>query len=254
MRIFYFHGWGGRFDEAKHKILSKFGDEVYYPDIDYQNQRNLINAYDNEIYGGLNKGVPTLVVGTSLGGYMGFHISNICRCPALLFNPAFFFKSGAEMRPSGGSMGSDDRNKQFIFSVKDEEIDIKRCVKFLREYKYDDSLIKLYDNLTHQIPLDIFENEFTEFREKYKDFANPNIEKKSKPSSSGYIKAKKNRYEPIPLRELVGEQPDEPQRVNEPIYYDDPNDDRWWDHGPARAEAQQTQHGMDEEIPATIRL
>ena len=178
MRIVYFHGWGGHYNEVKAKILAKFGDEVYFPEIDYSNSRNLIQYYYNELCGN----TPQLIVGTSLGGYLGFYVSNLLKCPSLLINPALFLKGGVELRPSTDSMSHNFKEKEIIFSGKDEEIDVKRCIKSLKELGYDKQ-IKIYDHLTHQIPIDVFENCFTEFREKYKDFK-PEIQelKKSKPS------------------------------------------------------------------------
>jgi uncharacterized protein len=197
MRIIYFHGWGGRLDEAKYKILSKFGDEVIYPDIDYKNSKNLINQYSNFIYDKHDsKGrlIPTLVVGNSLGAYMGYHISNIVRCPALLFNPSFYFKNGGEIRPSVGSSSNPDKSKQFILSQKDEEIDIKRTLKFFKELKIEDDNVKIYEDLTHQIPLDVFENEFSEFREKYKDFKWDEEDQQKYPSKGQSKKTSSGRW------------------------------------------------------------
>lgn len=166
MRIVYFKGWGEQFDESIFNILNKFGDDVFMPDFDYQNSANLINAYINEIY---NNRKDTIIIGKSLGAYMSYHISNVVCMPSLLFNPTFFFKSGGELKPSGSSSGNEYRDKQFIFTMKDDEIDMKRTFKYLKELKYDDQNIKTYDDL-NQIPLDVFENEFSSFREKYKNF------------------------------------------------------------------------------------
>ncbi len=222
MRIAYFHGWGGHFNEVKHKILSKFGDEVYYPEIDYTNHRNLISAYANELFGSSN---PTLIVGTSLGGYMGFHISNIVRCPALLINPAFFSKSGGELKPNSNSTNNDDYSKQFIFSLKDEEVDVKRCIKMLKEFKYEDAQIKLYPDLTHQIPIDVFENEFSEFREKFKDFKGFEQDKPRK-SKSPYDEAKLKVSQP---RYYADPQAIDEEQIDEPREEMPPDEPNWWD-------------------------
>jgi len=198
----YFHGWGGHFDETKNKILSKFGDEVYFPDIDYQNMRNLIGCYTNEAYGSKT---PTLIIGNSLGGYLAYHISNICKFPALLFNPAFFFKNGGELRPNSNSESDGCLDKNIIISLKDEELDVKRTLKFLKENGFD-SQIKMYNNLTHQIPIDVFENEFTSFREMYKDFK--------------MVDQKK------PSRYSIG------SKISKTTYQPDDNDERWWEQDP----------------------
>jgi len=192
MRIVYFHGWNGIFDENRAKILAKFGDEVYYPNINYQIDRNLINMY----YSDLSNGNPTLIVGSSLGGYLAHYVSNLMRCPSLIMNPSFFMKNGAELRSGISCMECFD--KQIIISGKDNEIDVKRVLKFLKESGYD-SQINLCRDLGHHIPLDIFENIFTEFREKYKDFT---FEKQDKEKCSKISKVKtKTTNQAVPFPE-----------------------------------------------------
>jgi predicted esterase YcpF (UPF0227 family) len=192
MKIVYFHGWNGIYDENRAKILGKFGDEVYYPNINYQHDKNLIHSYS----GDLSKGdAPTLIVGSSLGGYLAFHVSNIIRCPSLIINPSFFLKNGSELRPNFSLMENYD--KQIIISGKDEEIDVKRVLKFLKEVGYD-SQINIYSELSHHVPLDIFENIFIEFREKYKNFVfeKPRDEKKSCCASFPSLRKRKKNIEP----------------------------------------------------------
>lgn len=195
MRIIYFHGWNEHFDETKNKILSKFGDEVHFPDIYYSTYKNLIGSYTNEIFGKKNS---TLIVGDSLGGYMAYHISNICKCPALLFNPTFFFKNGGELHPNGNSEGNTCLDKNIILSLNDEEIDIKRTLKLLKESGFD-SQIKIFDSLTHQIPIDIFENEFSIFRETYKYHKGEDQKKSKKLSSTISVSEEDQRWWEVPI-------------------------------------------------------
>lgn len=165
MKITYFHGRGESFDETKYKILSKFGDEVLYPDINF-NDKNLISNFSQSIE-------PSLIVGSSMGGYIGYHVSNMLSCPALLINPSIFFKSGAEFRPNDNIRI--DQRKHFIISQKDEIIDIKRTLKFLNEFNFKDDSIKIHNEL---ISLDVFEKEFNVFREKYINFSNEQTRKR----------------------------------------------------------------------------
>jgi predicted esterase YcpF (UPF0227 family) len=169
MRVIYFQGWKEIFSDAKYKILLKFGDDVYYPEINYQNSKNLINFFSNDIHG---SEIPTLIVGGSLGGYFAYHVSNIICCPALIFNPTFYFKNGGDIRPNVISSSNPDQQKQFIISLKDEYLDVKRTLKFFKECNFDENKIKIYEDLDHQIPLDVFENDFSEFRENYKNIKN----------------------------------------------------------------------------------
>ena len=222
MRIAYFHGWKSTIDERKVKILAKFGDEIYYPSIDYQTEKNLINSFANDLY----SGPPALIVGSSLGGYLGFHISNIVRFPALLINPAFFLKSGGELRPNTNSSNNDFMDKDIFFSLKDEEIDVKRCIKYLKTLGYEDSKISFFEDFGHRIPLDVFENIFSEFREKYKDFKfekdTPQKKKyySSKPGENYY-----NGEEEVAAEDIVE---DRPMRVAA----DEAADNRWWEEPP----------------------
>lgn len=203
MRVIYLHGYNGKFNEDKYKILSKFGDVVHYPEINYQIEKNIINNYSHEFS---RSKEPVLIVGSSLGAYMAFHISNIIGCPALLINPAFFIKSGGtEIRPNYNSVSNyQNYDKTIILSLKDEIIDFKRTIKYLNEIGYKEDSIKIYDDLTHILPIDVFEKEFSEFREKHSKIK-PKKEKKldsgellllkSKPSKTRF--AVNERFEPI---------------------------------------------------------
>lgn len=213
MRILYLPEWGEKIEDAKIKILNKFGDDVWCPKIDYIGERNIIYSYAREIQ---QNGNPTLIIGSSLGGYMAYHMANIVKFPSLLFNPTFYFKNGGEVKRDDGM--DEYLEKTIVFSTKSEDIDIKRTVKFLEEYNYKN--IKFYDGLTH-IPLDIFENEFIEFREKHKNIKgtrNENV-KKSSLDYAAKVGVKKNRF--VPDEELAERYiPDdavEPEPVPEPV-------------------------------------
>lgn len=159
MKVLYLQDFNERLNESKFEILSKFGDEVIWPDINPLRDRGIISNFSEYIHEKYS-----LVVGFGIGGYFAHYISSIQHCPALIFNVGFFYKSGAEMRPSYRNLSENIENKHFLFSLKDEEIDYKRSIKFLKDLKCEN--IKMLD-LTHQIPLDIFENEFSDFRNKY---------------------------------------------------------------------------------------
>lgn len=176
MKIVYFQGWGEHFDESKFKIFSKFGDEVFYPEINYQNSRNIINSYVNEI---CRDDTFSLIVGDSIGAYISFHISNIINRPSLLINPTFFLKNGVDLKPSHRSTGDVYKDKKVILSSKNDEIDFKRTLKFVSSLNLDEE-IKIYNDFSQKMPLDILEIEFSEFREKYKDLERKEKERRSK--------------------------------------------------------------------------
>lgn len=169
MKIIYFQGWGEKFDEKKFKILSKFGDEILYPNINYENDKNIISNYVN------SDNRYSLIVGNSIGAYMAFYISNLIHRPSLLFNPTFFLKNGTDILPWGDILNHiENKNIKIILSLKDEKLNFKKTLQYLNTLKLNDE-IKIYNELYHDIPLDIFEKEFEEFRKRYE-----NIDRKEK--------------------------------------------------------------------------
>jgi hypothetical protein len=163
MRIFYLHDWCDDIDEAKYKILTKFGDEIQYQKIDYKNSKCLISHISDL----LRKDKNSVVVGYSFGAYLAYYASTYAERPSLLINPSFFFKNGGELYPESCRYSSTD--KTFIISMKNETLDIRKTLKFLRDTNVPESNVKLYDDLTHILPIEIFDKEFTEFRNKYSE-------------------------------------------------------------------------------------
>jgi len=172
MRIIYLHGWDGKRDEIKRKILSKFGDEVDYPHINYKSSKNIINLFADKL-----RQPETIIIGTSFGGYIAYYASSYSDTPALMINPTLFFKNGGELRPDCN--GQSIKDKHFIVSAKDEIIDVKKTLKFFNEIKVDTSNVKIFEDLGHEIPIEVFDSIFSEFRNNcQKRFMKEAIEKK----------------------------------------------------------------------------
>lgn len=170
MKIIYLGDWNESKNVLKEKILTKFGDELWFPEILYTHNRNIIsNIAENICYNGLNSNSNSnLIIGCGLGAYFGHYISNITKIPSLLFNPSFYYRSGSELK-SNYTNSHEFFEKKIILSTKDEIVDNKRVFKFLRDIGYDKQ-IKIFENMSHEMPLDFFDYNFTEFREKYKNF------------------------------------------------------------------------------------
>lgn len=172
-RILYISDWNEKINESKLKILSKFGDEIFTPDLDYINNRNIISSLSNNVDFDYNN----LIIGNMMGAYLALYVSNITKIPSLLFNPSFYFKNGCELK----SVYDQEQfpEKKILLSAKHDIVDTRRTFKYLRELGYDNQL-KVFENLKTDIPIDIFEIYFKEFREKYSNFDYPNKPKKDK--------------------------------------------------------------------------
>lgn len=85
MNILYLHGLLGRLNDEKREVLENHG-KVFAPDIDYQNDLNTI-AHLVKTFAEQEEEI-NVVIGSSMGGFAGWYVSNSLKRPALLFNPA----------------------------------------------------------------------------------------------------------------------------------------------------------------------
>lgn len=82
MKVLYLHGYQGQPREQMIDYLENMGFEVIAPHIDYDNEIDvLINLLDKDY---------DAIVGNSLGGYIGYHLSEWKMVPAILVNPPMF--------------------------------------------------------------------------------------------------------------------------------------------------------------------
>jgi hypothetical protein len=190
----------------KLKILSMFGDEIFIPKV-YYYEKNMIHGLYNELSGGND--LNYLLVGDYFGGYAAFYISNLMQCPALVFNPTFFYKNGGELK---SEFTGQCHHKKIILSAKHPILDTKRTFKYLKEVGYDNK-IKVFEHETPEIPMEIYRGVFGDFYEMYKGYVNPNYDRKSKPkygssSTSGAGNAGND--------DIFRNDPPRPERVVEP--------------------------------------
>ena len=176
MTIIYLHGFNGNVDPKIYSVLEKHGDNVIYEKINYAGTRNLADLYSRYLKEGI------LVIGNSLGAYIGFQVSNYGNVPALLFNPSFNFKSGGELRYMENSHQC--FQKKIILSINDEILDQKKNVKYLKELGYDNQISMV--SMGHLIPIDFFESCFDQFYKEYKIIVKE--EKKSRDKKGYYEK------------------------------------------------------------------
>src|SRR5690554_3670358 len=94
MKILYLHGLNGNLSPEKREILEHYG-EVFSPSIDYEADSESIAS----LMASFNSHDINVVIGSSMGGFAGYYISNAFQLPALLFNPALAARSVAQNIP-----------------------------------------------------------------------------------------------------------------------------------------------------------
>lgn len=158
MNILYIHGLDGSLSDEKRKILARFGC-VSAPAIDYRNDVNSISKLIKEYK---NKNID-IVIGSSLGGFAAYHVANALQKSALLFNPALAQRSILQEVPE--YTNPNQSFKQIVLGAQDEIVDPVGTFQFLSQTLDTpvDYWVHFRQDLAHQIPVLIFEEEVMRF-------------------------------------------------------------------------------------------
>ena len=90
MKVLYIHGLHSNPNPKKLDIIKDLGVEVVSPFIDYEQEKEGVYNRIKDI--ALEADID-LIIGSSLGGFIGYWLSRDIGKPALLFNPALYFES-----------------------------------------------------------------------------------------------------------------------------------------------------------------
>lgn len=157
MNILYLHGLDSKLSPEKRTILEKYG-KVFAPDIDYYRDSGAIETI-LDMYAGVE---INTVIGSSMGGFAGYHVSNILFRPALLFNPALRKSSVPQ------DIRDDDAYnnlKHIVIGQRDDVVSPANTLFFLSENfnPVTDLYLRLVPRLGHRIPVELFEEEVESF-------------------------------------------------------------------------------------------
>ena len=137
--------------------------EVLAPSIDYTNP-NIISELTDMV----ESFFPDLIIGSSMGGYIGLFLADTYRLDALVFNPAIHSRSsGVEVSlPNIENKGSNFTFQPVvILGMKDDVINPLITKEILdTAYFYCD--IEEIEGMVHRVPLDVFINMYNKY-EKY---------------------------------------------------------------------------------------
>jgi hypothetical protein len=158
LNLLYLHGLNGSLSEEKQAVLNNYFN-IFAPVIDYL-QADVNSIIDKII---MNNRID-LVMGTSMGGYIGYHTGRSLNIPCLLFNPAIFYKS-VDINFSPVNDYKLFKNLMVIvLGKKDNIIDYNLTYQNL---VLDNSIFginfSIYSELEHRIDLQTFKKEVENF-------------------------------------------------------------------------------------------
>ncbi len=144
-RVLYLHGLYSQPNPEKQAALEALGLEVHWPPIDYAQPDIFTELHELAL-----NYRPHYLVGSSMGGYVGYYLAKMLDVPALLFNPAFHF--AGEVQPPAVVEGPHTPPVTMVIGAHDDVVHPPRTFAFLVDHpgNYE---IWLDHTLGHQIPL-----------------------------------------------------------------------------------------------------
>jgi len=160
MNILFLHGLESKLSNEKRAILETYGT-VIAPDLDYKSNPNVIH----DLYVEYKNQNINAIIGSSMGGFTGFYLANSMRICALLYNPALPYRNSVEQIIPTILQVKQSLLMRIILGGQDEIIKAKDNLAFLSHNcnPKTDYTIVVKNDLSHQIPVDIFEEETKAF-------------------------------------------------------------------------------------------
>ena len=160
MNILFLHGLESKLSDKKRAILESYGT-VIAPDLEYKSNPNVIqNLYEEYKNQNINA-----IIGSSMGGFAGFHLANSMGICALLYNPALPYRNSIEQIIPSNLQVKESPLIRIILGGQDEIIKAKDNLTFLAQncnLKTDYTIV-IKNDLAHQIPVDVFKEETKAF-------------------------------------------------------------------------------------------
>ncbi len=149
-KILYLHGLDSCPNEDRLKAIVKEYDTpfVVSPYIDYR--KNTDCVFD-ELLKLAQDIKPDLIIGSSMGGKVGYYIAKILGCDVILFNPAICETS---IPVKVNNTGSKKIKGITVLGILDDVIDSSKTSHFMAENEQSITVHKVL--IGHRIPLNVF--------------------------------------------------------------------------------------------------
>ena len=147
-KIVYLHGLESEPGGSKVSFLAEKG-MVYAPAMDYET----LDLHEF-IY---TLGMPDLIIGSSMGGYIADIIGSQLGVDVLLFNPALHSRNIDFDFDNGVGYGGEDYKRTIILGTEDSVINPEMTKKLWPLYD-NEAIFDEIEGMGHRTPLDVFIN------------------------------------------------------------------------------------------------
>ena len=152
MNILYLHGLMSSHTSSKIDWL-RLEHTVHSPHLKYKEESQLIFSNMDQL---CNTHEIDLIIGSSMGGYLGFHLANKFHIPSLLFNPSI--APNDIVKPEVEVVSNLNILHTVVLGVKDDVVIPSDTIAFLKNSN-SNCFIKKESN-GHRTPFDIFKKNF----------------------------------------------------------------------------------------------
>lgn len=160
MNILYLHGLESKLSNEKRQILENYG-HVIALDMDYKKNPKMIQTlYENYKNQEIN-----VIIGSSMGGFVGYYLSNILGVCSMLYNPALPYRNSIDQVIPYNLPIKKSPLMRIVLGSQDSVIKAKDNLAFLAQNFMPeiDCNIVIRNDLAHQIPVEVFEWEAKAF-------------------------------------------------------------------------------------------
>jgi predicted esterase YcpF (UPF0227 family) len=161
MNILFLHGLESKLSPQKRVILERYGN-VIAPDIAYKSNPDMIKY----LYDAYETQDINAIIGSSMGGFVGYHLANSLGICALLYNPALPYRGSIEQIIPSNLPLNESKLIRIVLGGQDDIIKAKDNLAFLAQNcnPATDYTISLKSDLAHQIPLAVFKEKESVFK------------------------------------------------------------------------------------------
>jgi hypothetical protein len=153
MNILYLHGLMSNNQSPKIDWLKELGHTVHNPDLKYQEDSETI-FFDLEQLCDLNR--IDLIIGSSMGGHLGFHLGNKYGIQTLLFNPSLADNEIA--KPDVTCVENNVVLHTVVLGANDDVVIPSDTMKYLKDSR--SNFVHIVEENGHRTPIEIFQKHF----------------------------------------------------------------------------------------------
>jgi predicted esterase YcpF (UPF0227 family) len=152
-KILYLNGYKSKLILPKHETLSEYG-ELIAPYVDHHVEKDIYLKFEKIV----KEEKIDVIIGSSMGGALGFLLSCNYNIPALLFNPAVPYYEG-HFSPNETITAY----QKIVLGKLDTIIVPQKTLDFLSSYELPKLKIEMIADLEHKIPVNVFKQEIDLF-------------------------------------------------------------------------------------------